>query len=274
MQVLVNLCQLLLIGSVSIHVISTLGNRGLVSGESRRAKTVFIAKIVLCTTTGTPASPTTPSTLSSASASSITATLAPTPPSTPILVQVLLREVITEVDTFIVKQLLRFILLFASLRRFSCHLTSSTLSILIREEAKQGTSIDLGVLVLARVLDVQVRLQLVLGLERHVALRLAAVVGANEVRTLEVPLQRLVVVVVHLLVVVTAQVTRQMHAIQMFHERVHIEEELLAEIAPRVRQDFGATVRGGIAFLDVASQVLHVVDPLLANEHGPSLEAD
>ena len=68
--------------------------------------------------------------------------------------------------------------------------------------------------------------------------------------------------------------TSQMHAIQMFHKCVHVEEELLAEVTPGVRQDFSTTVGGRIAFLNMASQILHVIDPLLPDKDSPSFETD
>ena len=57
-----------------------------------------------------------------------------------------------------------------------------------------------------------------------------------------------------------------MHSVQMLTEYIAIEEELLTEVTPGVRQDFGTALTGGISMLNVLPQLLHVVDTLLANE--------
>ncbi len=60
----------------------------------------------------------------------------------------------------------------------------------------------------------------------------------------------------------------------MLDERVAVEEELLAEVTPWVRQDFSTAVRCGVSLFNVAPQVLHVVDPLLPDEHGSAFKAN
>ena len=55
-------------------------------------------------------------------------------------------------------------------------------------------------------------------LEGDIALGLACFVGAQMVRRLEVPLQGFIAVIVHVFVVLTAKVTRQMHPTQMVKE--------------------------------------------------------
>lgn len=63
-----------------------------------------------------------------------------------------------------------------------------------------------------------------------------------------------------------------MHSVQMLTENIIVEEELLAEIAPWMREYFGAALVGGVAVLDMQSQLLGVVDALLANEDRAALE--
>jgi len=117
-------------------------------------------------------------------------------------------------------------------------------------------------------------LQLVLSLECHVAFLAARVVRADEVRTTEVHLQRLVVVIEHITVVLPAQVAPQMVTVEVLVKYSTIEEELLTKIAPWMRQDFCTSVTGGVSMLDVTPELLHVVDSLLADEHGAALEAN
>lgn len=57
-----------------------------------------------------------------------------------------------------------------------------------------------------------------------------------------------------------------MHSVQMLTEYVAIEEELLTEVTPGMRQDFSTSLTGRISMLDMLPQLLHVVDTLLANE--------
>ena len=123
--------------------------------------------------------------------------------------------------------------------------------------------------------DVQMSLQLVLCLERDITLLTTPVVWTLEVRALEVDFQRLITIVEHVSVVLTvAQVTRQMHAIQMLLEQVGVEEELLAEVTPWVRQDFCASLRCCITVLNVIAQLLHVIDALLTDKYCAALDAD
>lgn len=78
-------------------------------------------------------------------------------------------------------------------------------------------------------------LQLVLCLERNVALLTAAVVGALEVRARKVNLKRFVIVVEHVPIVLTAaEMARQMHAVNMILKLVGVEEKFLTEVTPRV----------------------------------------
>ena len=84
--------------------------------------------------------------------------------------------------------------------------------------------------------------QLVLRLEGNIAFGLAVVVGANEVGFGEVDLQAEVILVIHVFVVVPAQVTRQMVAANVVLKRQFVEEKFLAEVTVRMRQDLGALV--------------------------------
>mgnify|MGYP001206290784 FL=1 len=65
-----------------------------------------------------------------------------------------------------------------------------------------------------------------------------------------------------------------MHSVQMLTEYVAIKEELLTEVTPGMRQDFSTTLTGRISMLNVLPQLLHVVDPLLANEDCAAFQAD
>ena len=95
------------------------------------------------------------------------------------LVDVLLRKVVPKIDSLVVKQLDRliFLILFsASLSSLRCTLI---VVIVVVAEAKQGVCVDFALITrVARVNNIQVRLQLVLGGKRDIALLLALLVGA------------------------------------------------------------------------------------------------
>ena len=79
--------------------------------------------------------------------------------------------------------------------------------------------------------------------------------------------QRLIVVVVHVAVLLAAQVARQVHSVEVLLEAVDVEEVLLAEVAPRVGQYLSAPITRRVTMLNVVSQFLHVVDALLPYKH-------
>ena len=87
-------------------------------------------------------------------------------------------------------------------------------------------------------------------------------------------LKRLVVVVVHVAILIATQVTRQVHAVQVLNKHIAVKEELLAEVTPWVGEDLCTTITRWVPMLDVSSQVLHVIDSLLTDEHCAVLKAD
>jgi len=95
--------------------------------------------------------------------------------------------------------------------------------------------------------------EFVLSLKRHIALSLTFIVWAQEMRLVEVSLKRQVIIVVEILVVIVAQMTRQMVSLQMVQEDLVIEEVLLAKVAPRVRQNLCAFIGAWIAVVDMVS---------------------
>ena len=64
-----------------------------------------------------------------------------------------------------------------------------------------------------------------------------------------------------------------MHPVQVLAEDIAIEEELFAEIAPRMRKDLRTALVRRVPMLYVHPQLLHVVDALLANEDRAALQA-
>ena len=98
---------------------------------------------------------------------------------------------------------------------------------------------------------INVRQKFTFSLEGNIALGLACFVRTQVVCGLEVPLQRFIVVIVYILVVLTAKMTRQMHPTQMIKECLIIKEEFFAKLAPWMRQDFGATLISGISVLQM-----------------------
>ena len=65
-----------------------------------------------------------------------------------------------------------------------------------------------------------------------------------------------------------------MHPVQVLAEDIAIEEELFTEIAPGMRKDLRAALVRRVPMLYMLSQLLHVVDALLANENRAALQAD
>jgi hypothetical protein len=53
-----------------------------------------------------------------------------------------------------------------------------------------------------------------------------------------------------------------------------IEEELLTEITPRMRQNLSTFLRPNIAIFNVVPQRLYMVNPLLSNKDGASCQAN
>ena len=120
------------------------------------------------------------------------------------LIEVARAKIVAKVHALVVQQLLGLLVRFL--------LTPIILWLavlrLITLEAKKSVCIDVALHSVPSMRDVQVRLELRLGLESDVALLAAGVVRADEVRAREVHLQLLVVVVEHVAEVLAAQVAR------------------------------------------------------------------
>ena len=86
--------------------------------------------------------------------------------------------------------------------------------------------------------------------------------------------QRLIVVVVHVAVLLAAQVARQVHTVEVLLEAVDVEEVLLAEVTPRVGKDLSALLIHWVTMLNMAPKGLHGVQALFPNEHGATLDAN
>ena len=120
--------------------------------------------------------------------------------------------------------------------------------------------------------DVEMSLKLAFGLEGHVALGTAGVIGAHKMGSREVDLQLLVIVVPRVFVIISAKVTRQMHTMEMLTKFLCIVEELLTEVAPWMWQDFGTRRTGWVTIFNMLPKLLQMVDSLFSNEYGASLE--
>jgi len=60
----------------------------------------------------------------------------------------------------------------------------------------------------------------------------------------------------------------------MILEHLIVKEELLAEVAPWVRQDLGALLRASIAVFNVTAQGLQVIRALLSDKHRASFQTN
>lgn len=109
-------------------------------------------------------------------------------------------------------------------------------------------------------------LKLVLSTEGDVALLLAVFVGAEVVRPREVGLETRVAGIVHVFIEVGAEMACQVLPVEMVKEHLVIEEVLLAEVAPGVRQNLGLSLVAGVTVVDMIPELLEVVQPLLTDE--------
>ena len=75
----------------------------------------------------------------------------------------------------------------------------------------------------------------------------------DKVRAREMGLQRLIIIIEHVPEILAAQMTSQVHLVQMLTKHAVIEEIFLAEIAPWVRQDLRVVRTSWVAVLDVSS---------------------
>jgi hypothetical protein len=123
-------------------------------------------------------------------------------------------------------------------------------------------------------LQINVSLKFSFGAERHITLGFASSVRTDEVRLGEMDLQVGVFFIVHVLVFVTAQRTRQVQFRQVVEELQVIEQELFTEVAVRVRQNISVCLISYISKLNVLTQSLHVVNALLSDEDCASLETN
>ena len=123
-------------------------------------------------------------------------------------------------------------------------------------------------------LDVNMGGKLVLSAKSHIALGLALIVGTHKVSYGKVSLQSLICLIVHILVVFTAQMACKMHSIQMINEYQLVEEVFFAEIAPRVRQDLSLLFSARVSMFDMLRKLFaHIVESLLSDKHQAALHA-
>lgn len=114
-------------------------------------------------------------------------------------------------------------------------------------------------------------MHLALGPERDVALRLTLLIRAQIVRLCEVHLQRQIVLVEPVLLEFAAKIACQVQLVKVFLKRLRVIKELLAEVAPRMRENLRAALVRSVAVLNMRPQFLNMVNSLLADEDGASL---
>ena len=76
----------------------------------------------------------------------------------------------------------------------------------------------------------------------HIAFVPAFLVRTTKVRSIEVDFKRLIIVVIHISVSISTEVTRQMHTVEVLSKNIIIEEEFFTEVAPRMRQNLSAFI--------------------------------
>ncbi len=116
-------------------------------------------------------------------------------------------------------------------------------------------------------LYVHMRCQFILCAECHVALGLTLFIWTHKVCDSKMRFQRQIRLVVHIFVMVPAQMTCQVLSIQMIDEHQLVEEILLAEITPGMRQYLCLSICARISLLNMLLQLLvDVVESLLSDE--------
>ena len=83
-----------------------------------------------------------------------------------------------------------------------------------------------------------------------------------------------VLVVVDVLMMICAQMTRVMLSRQVIKETQIVEVELLAEVTVRVGKDLTMSIIANITWLNMVPQGIDVVQALFTSKHRPALEAD
>tara|TARA_B110000285_G_scaffold233771_1_gene308599 strand:- start:377 stop:676 length:300 start_codon:yes stop_codon:yes gene_type:complete len=80
--------------------------------------------------------------------------------------------------------------------------------------------------------------------------------------------------IIYVLVVVAAQVTCQVLPVYMVDESQIIEQELLAEVTVWMRHDLAVPFVTNVTVLDVATELLDVIQSLLPDEDCSALQAN
>ena len=117
-------------------------------------------------------------------------------------------------------------------------------------------------------------LQLIFSCKCNIALDLALVIWTCMVCCLEMTLQRLIIIIVGVLMIITTKMTRQMESTQMIKELLVIKEVLLTKLTPWMRQDFSSSFCPSITMIKMISQLLCVVYSLLPDEDSSSFETN
>ena len=161
---------------------------------------------------------------------------------------VLLTEVIRKIDTFLVLNLMTI-----STSLFLIVDVMIFFFLLVFVESKKRIGIDFAALFLEVVGYVKMSFQLVLSFKSDITFFFALLVRTNEMRQGEVLFEIGVFIIVDVFVVMTAQVARQVLAMQVVEELPVVEEKLLAEVAKRMRQNLAVPLITNVAFFQVHS---------------------
>ena len=192
---------------------------------------------------------------------------------------VFVAEVVPEINTLCILDCISLNALLSAVATSSsaAATTPSTAAIgllrIIRDEAEKRICLDFLLFALF-VLHFDVRAKFILRSECHEAFCFANLIRANEMRQGEVGLQACVVLVIDVLVVVRAQVARQVIAAEMFKKLHIIEEEFFAEVAIRMWQYLAELVVPEVTLLDVSAECIYVVQSLLPNKHRSSFQTN
>ena len=115
--------------------------------------------------------------------------------------------------------------------------------------------------------------QFIFGSESYVTLCFAHFVWTDVMCLRKMTLQARIALIIHVPVVVAAQMTSQMFAVDMVVKGDFIEKEFLAEITVWMWHYFSVFVISHITIFNMVSQLFYMVESLFTDEDAPALKA-
>ncbi len=119
--------------------------------------------------------------------------------------------------------------------------------------------------------DVDMRYQLVFSAEGNITLSLTLLVRAHKVGNCKVSFQVCILLIVHVFIVIPAQMAGEVLSIQVIDENQVIEEIFLAKVTPRMGKDLCLFVCTRVSLLNMLLEELNIVEPLFSDKDETTL---